>query len=83
MESPIEFQIFVAYPPGREGRVVELSVPRCGGVDIPAEIYREDGQTMITLFSRSDGPAWRYPLSDFLAAVEAATNAIEAPGSGA
>jgi hypothetical protein len=77
----VEFQIFIAYPPDRDGRVVELNDRHDGTVDIPAEIYRDQGQTMITLFSRTDGPAWTYPLADFVAGIEAAVAALDAPAA--
>lgn len=75
----VEFQIAYIYPPDRDGRVIELNVRHEGSVDIPAEFYKEHGQTMITLFSPADGPAWTYPLADFVAAIDAAVAALEGP----
>ena len=79
MPRPVGFQLFIAYPPDREGRVVELHVRCDDQVDIPAEVYRDGDQTMITLFSHSDGFASTYPLVDFVAAVNAASAALDAP----
>jgi hypothetical protein len=79
VNNHVEFQVFVAYPPDREGRVVELNIIREGEVDIPAELFRDNGETMITLFSRKDGPAWTYRLADFVLGLDAATAALEAP----
>ena len=82
MRSPVEFQIFVVYPPDREGRVAQLTVPHNGSIDIPTELYREDGQTLITLFSRDDGAAWTYPVADFIAGINAAVAVVEGPPRG-
>ena len=79
MQSPVDLQIFVVYPPDREGRVAQLCVQRAGKLDIPAEVFRQDGQTMITLFSRDDGPAWTYPLAEFGAALDAARAIVAQP----
>jgi hypothetical protein len=73
------FQIFVAYPPDREGRVAQVHVPHDGAVDIPVEMYDEDGERKITIFARTGGVAWEYPLDDFLAAIEAAITALDGP----
>ncbi len=59
--DPSQFQFFVAYPPDREGRVAQLTVTHGNEIDIPAEVFRDRDQLMITLFSRSDGTAWTYP----------------------
>jgi hypothetical protein len=82
MEQPTKFDIFIAYPLDRDGRVAELNVRHDGVVDIPAEVYRDGDQTMVTLFSRREGPAWTYPVADFVAAIHAAVSAIDAPPSG-
>jgi hypothetical protein len=73
------FRIFVVYPPDREGRVAQLTVEHEDMVDIPAELSREDGELTISLFSRSDGVAWEYRLSEFLAAIDAGVAALERP----
>jgi hypothetical protein len=36
---------------------------------------------MVTLFSLSEGPAWIYPVDDFVAAINAAAAAVDAPPS--
>lgn len=59
----------IAYPPHREEGVAEFHVMHGNVIDIPAELFRKDGRLMIGLYSKSDGLAWEYPLSDFLAAI--------------
>ena len=83
MRSPVEFRIFVVYPPDREGRVCQLTVEHNGSMDIPTELYREDGQNMITLFSQQDGAAWTYPLADFITGINAAVAELDGPPPGA
>lgn len=58
-----------AGPPHREQAVAEFHVAHDGLVDIPAELFSEDGKLMIALYGRTGGVAWEYPLSDFLAAI--------------
>lgn len=72
----VTIEIFVAYPPDREGPVAELHVPMGDTVEVPAEVYDEGGQLMVTLFSQADGPAWRYPLSEIRDALDRAAQAI-------
>lgn len=74
--SVVVFEILKAYPPDRDGVVAELTVRHGGLIDIPAEIYREDGELKITLFGRETGPAWTYPLSEWVAAVNQAAEAL-------
>jgi hypothetical protein len=66
----VTFEIFRAFPPDREGAVAELTVRHDGVVDIPAEIYQENGELKITLFEREGGPAWVYPLDEWVEAVQ-------------
>jgi hypothetical protein len=77
--DPSQFRLFVAYPPDREGRVVQLTITQGNEMDIPAEIFREGGQLMITLFSRGDTTGRTYPVTEFVDAVEAAVAAVDAP----
>jgi hypothetical protein len=67
------------HPPDRAGRVAQLTVTHENEIDIPAEVLRDGEHLMITLSSRSDGTSWTCPLADFVAAVEAAAAAVEAP----
>jgi hypothetical protein len=48
-------------------------------MDIPAEVFREGGQLMITLFSHGDTTGRTYPVTEFVDAVAAAVAAIDAP----
>jgi hypothetical protein len=72
----MRFEIFKAFPPNRESAVVELNVRHDGQVDIPAEIYREDGELRITLFQREGGAAWQYPLNEWVAGIAKAIEAL-------
>jgi hypothetical protein len=77
----VSFRIFVAYPPDREEAVAQLTVQHDGVMDIPAEVFRNGSRMTISLFSRTDGVAWQYPLGEFLAAIDAAVAALEPPSS--
>jgi len=77
MTHQVEFTIAYAYPPWREGRVIQLYISHDGSVDIPVEVYRDDGETVITLFSRPEGLT--YVAEDFVAAINAAVAALEGP----
>ncbi|CAB4924290.1 unannotated protein [freshwater metagenome] len=67
----------VAFPPHRQGAIAEFHVAHDGVMDIPAELFRLDGRLMIGLYSRVDGIAWEYPLSDFLAAIASGIKVLE------
>ena len=56
-------------PPHRTESVAEFHVLHDGVVDIPAELYRDQGVLRIALYGKSGGESWNYPLSDFLAAI--------------
>ncbi|MDX6198102.1 MAG: hypothetical protein QOJ79_1253 [Actinomycetota bacterium] len=70
------FDVFLAYPPNRDGRVAELHVPTGDTVEIPAEVFEAHGTLMVTLFSQQEGPAWTYPLEEFRAALDRAATAV-------
>ncbi len=70
-------EIFKAFPPGRETAVAELNVRHDGVVDIPAEVYRENGELKITIFRREGGVAWEYPLEEWLDAIHRAAEALK------
>ena len=76
MDGSMIFKIFKAFPPDRESAVVELNVWHDGMVDVPAEIYREDGERMIAIFGRGGGAAWVYPLDEWLEALRKAAGAL-------
>lgn len=67
----------IAYPPHRDEGVAEFHVTHDGTIDVPAEIFRDSGRLMIGLYSRADGLAWEYPLSDFLAAIASGIGILE------
>jgi hypothetical protein len=73
----VEFQIAYIYPPDREGRTIALCVHHDGSVDMPVEVYREHGETVISLYTGTDGLT--YPMEDFRAAIDAAVAALEGP----
>ena len=68
-----------AFPPDRESAIAEFYVSHDGGVDIPADVYRENGELMLSIFGRKDGVALDYPLRDLLEAIE---RAVEVLGDG-
>jgi len=72
----VTIEIFKAFPPDRESTVVELNVRHDGAVDVPAEIYRENGERMIAIFGREGGAAWVYPLDEWVAALHKAAEAL-------
>lgn len=58
-----------AGPPHREKVVAEFHVTHEGVIDIPAEVYDEDGKLMIAIYSREGGQPWDFPLADFIEAI--------------
>ncbi len=73
------FELFVGYPD--DDPVVDLMVPVDGdAVEVPAQVHRKDGELMVTLFSRQDGPAWTYSLAAFRAALDRAAEQLHMSG---
>ena len=70
------FEIFEMFPPDRESPVAELNVRHGAVVDVPAEVYRENGELKITIFGREGGVAWEYPLAEWVEAVRKAAEAL-------
>jgi hypothetical protein len=58
--------VFKTFPPNRDDPVAEINERHDGFVDIPAEVRRENGRLVITLFARDGGASWEYPLASFL-----------------
>lgn len=58
-----------AGPPHRESLVAEFHVAHDGVIDIPAEIYEDDGKLMIAIYSREGGNPWEFLLSDFVGVI--------------
>ena len=77
MYGPSEFEIFIAYPPDREGRVAQLIVRHGGVAETVAEVYRDSDLTVIQLFPKPDGGPSTYRATEFASAVEAAVVAVE------
>lgn len=73
------FEISKVFPPDRESAVAELNVRHDGGVDIPADVYRENGELRISIFGREGRVAWEYPLDDWLRAIERAVEVLGDP----
>lgn len=76
MDVAMTFEIFKAFPPDRQTAVAELNVRHDGFVDIPAEVYRDQGELRITLFGREGGVAWQYPLNEWLEAIKQAIEVL-------
>lgn len=74
------FDIGIAGVPYREGPVAQICVTHRDppSVDIPAEVYREDGKLMIELFPRRGEDSWELPLPDFLEAIGKAMSVLHA-----
>ena len=70
------FEISKGFPPDRESPIAELCVRHDGVVDIPAEVYRENGELTISIFGRKDGVALEYPLHDWLDAIQRAVEVL-------
>jgi hypothetical protein len=64
-------EVFKANPENRDSAVAEFHATRDGTVDIPAEVFRQDGKFMIALFAQTGGVQWEFPVSDFVEAIEA------------
>lgn len=62
-------QVGEASPPHRERMVAEFHVVHDGLVDVPAEVYEENGKLMIAIYSREGGSPWEFALADFVEAV--------------
>jgi hypothetical protein len=76
----VEFEIAYVYPPDQDGRVIELFVKdNGGGVSIPADVFHEHGEVMITIFGREGGRDWTWPVADFVAAINDAVAALKGP----
>jgi hypothetical protein len=67
--SEMTIQVGEASPPHRDAAVAEFHVRHDACVDIPAEVYRDNGRLMIALYAREGGIQWEYPLSEFLEAI--------------
>jgi hypothetical protein len=62
-----------ASPPHREHMVAEFHVAHEGMIDIPAEVFEDDGgRLMIALYSKKGGDPWEFPLADFVQAIGSA-----------
>jgi hypothetical protein len=72
----MSIEIFKAFPPDRESAVAELNVRHDGTVDIPAEVFREDGELRINIFRPEGGVAWQYSVDEWVAAIQRAIEVL-------
>jgi hypothetical protein len=70
------FEIFKAFPPDRDSAIVEVIFRHDGGVDVPAEVYREDGELRIAIFGRQGGVPSEYPLEAWIQAIQRAIEVL-------
>lgn len=70
------FDIFKGFPPDRESAVADIYDRHDGAADVPAQVFRENGELRISLFERKGGVAWEYPLNDWVAAIERAVQVL-------
>ncbi len=70
-------EIFKAYPPDKEFPIAEINHRHDGVIDIPAEVRRVNGQLWVTIFGRTGGPAWEYPLDEWIEALHNAAKTLE------
>ena len=65
----MSLQVGEASPPHREQPVAEFHDIHGGFVDIPAELFRQDGAIMIATYGRTGGIQWECPVADFVEAI--------------
>ena len=70
------FQVSKGYPPDNEFPIAEISDVRDGGEENPAVVDRENGELRITIYERSGGVAWEYPLDDWIEALQKAARVL-------
>ena len=70
------FEIFKGFPPDRESAVAEFYDRHDGVVDVPAQLYREDGQLKIAIYGREGGIVWEYSVDDWIGAIEQAVQVL-------
>lgn len=71
-------EIGATSPPHRETGVAEFHVRHDGFIDVPAEVYCENGVLMIGLYAREAGIQWEYSLAEFVEAIGRAMVIVEA-----
>lgn len=76
----MSFRIFKIYPPDLESAVAQLTVLHGDIMDIPAEVFRVDGELMIRIFPRGGGEVWQYPLNKWLGAIQHAVEVLGPDG---
>jgi hypothetical protein len=70
-------QVGEASPSHRENAVAESHVRHDEFIDVPAEVYRENGVLMIGLYAREGGIQWEYSLAEFVQAIGLAIAIVE------
>jgi hypothetical protein len=73
----VTLQVSKGYPPDHEFPIAEISDVRDGGEENPAVVDRENGELRITIYERSGGVAWQYPLDDWIEAVQKAAKVLD------
>jgi hypothetical protein len=77
----VNFKIVKYFPPNREGDVAELNVDHNGTlVDIPAEVFREEGELRIRIFPPTEAAARQYTLDEWLEAIQRAVEVLGPEG---
>ena len=71
------FKISKAYPPDRDAPIAELLVFRDGGVDAPANIYRQNDELRIMIFGAKGDVAWEYPVEEWIDAIKQAIEVLD------
>jgi hypothetical protein len=72
----MSLEISKGYPPDSEFPIAEINHRHDGVRDIPAEVRRKNGQLRITIFERTGGPAWEYPLDDWIECLQRAAKVL-------
>ena len=72
----MSIEIFKAFPPGSESAVAEFYDRHDGAADVPAQVTRENGELTISIFGREGDVAWKYPLDDWVAAIQRAVEVL-------
>jgi hypothetical protein len=71
------FEIFKGYPPDNEFPIAEINDLHDGGAEVPAIVHREGGELRITIYERTGGVAWEYPLDEWIEALHKAAKTLE------
>jgi hypothetical protein len=70
-------EISKGFPTDSEFPIAEINHRHDGVRDIPAEVRRQNGELWITIFGRTGGPAWEYPLNEWIEALQTAAAVLD------